>query len=99
MNTVRLVKKTTNPALEIEGIVLTMFDGRTNLSAQVASEVKKAFGAKVYRTVVPRSIRLGEAPSYGKTITDYAPASTAASAYISLADELINNSSKEADNG
>ena len=89
MNTVRIVQKHLNPELVIEGVVLTMYDGRTNLSSQVVAEVKKHFDAKVYRTIIPRSIRLGEAPSFGEPITTYAPKSTGAAAYYSLRDEVI----------
>lgn len=89
MNTMNLVQKRLNPALEIEGVVLTMYDGRTNLSNQVVGEVQRHFTNKVYRTVIPRSIRLGEAPSYGQTIVEYAPQSSAGKAYRSLAQEVI----------
>ena len=89
MNTVKLVRMNLNTVLEVEGVVLTMFDGRTNLSNQVVSEVRRHFNSKVYRTVIPRSIRLGEAPSYGKPISQYAPESSASHAYKSLANELI----------
>ena len=80
-----------NPGLEVEGVALTMFDGRTKLSNQVVSEVKKFFRSKVYRSVIPRSIRLGEAPSYGQPINIYSPESSGAKAYLSLAGELIND--------
>ncbi len=89
VNTVKLVQKNLNPMLEVEGVVLTMFDGRTRLSNQVVAEVQKFFRTKVYRTVIPRSIRLGEAPSFGQPISVYAPNSSAALAYESLAKELI----------
>lgn len=71
MNTVRLVRRSLNPKLEIEGVLLTMFDGRTNLAIQVAQEVKRFFPGKVYATVIPRNVRLSEAPSHGKPITSY----------------------------
>lgn len=89
MNTVRLVRKNLNPELDVEGVVLTMYDARTNLSVQVVEEVKKFFKNKVYDTIIPRSVRLGEAPSFGLPITLYAKNSSGAIAYRSLADELI----------
>lgn len=90
MNTVKLVRKNLNPALDVEGVVLTMFDSRTNLSLQVVEEVKKFFKNKVYDTIIPRSVRLGEAPSFGLPITHYAKNSAGAEAYISLAEEIVN---------
>ena len=75
--------------LEIEGVILSMFDGRTNLSVQVVQEVKKYFGAKVYSTVIPRNIRLAEAPSYGMAITEYDPKSRGAEAYREFAEEFL----------
>jgi chromosome partitioning protein len=78
-----------NPSLEIEGIVMTMFDSRTNLSQQVVSEVRKHFGDKVFKTVIPRTVRLGEAPSHGKPITAYDPHSQGALAYRALAEEML----------
>lgn len=89
MNTINLVKKSLNASLEIEGVVLSMFDGRTNLSLQVVDEVKKYFGNKVYETMIPRNVRLAEAPSFGMSILDYDPKSKGAEAYISLAEEFI----------
>lgn len=89
MNTINLVKKSLNPQLEIEGVVLTMFNARTNLSIQVVDEVKKFFKEKVYRTIIPRNIRLGEAPSFGKPISIYDPNSKGAEAYEELALEVI----------
>lgn len=89
VNTVELVKRHLNPSLDVKGVVLTMYDGRTNLSNQVVAEVQRFFKSKVYRTVIPRSIRLGEAPSYGKSIIEYAPNSSASMAYQSLARELV----------
>ena len=91
MNTVQQVKKHLNPQLEVEGVLLTMFDMRTNLSNQVVAEVKKFFHSKVYRTVVPRTIRLGEAPSYGQPIIVYSPSSAGAKAYLSLAEEVLSD--------
>ena len=89
MNTVKLVRKNLNPNLDVEGVVLTMFDARTNLSMQVVEEVKKFFKNKVYDTIIPRSVRLGEAPSFGLPITHYAKNSTGAIAYQALAQEMI----------
>ena len=88
MATIALVRDHLNPALEIDGAVLTMFDGRTNLSADVAAEVRTYLGDRVYQTVIPRNVRLSEAPSHGKTIHDYAPESRGADAYAELADEF-----------
>ena len=89
MNTIDLVKKGLNPGLEIEGVILSMFDGRTNLSAQVVQEVKRYFGDKVYSTVIPRNIRLAEAPGYGMAITQYDPKSKGGEAYYEFADEFL----------
>lgn len=89
MNTVKLVRKSLNPELDVEGVVLTMFDSRTNLSMQVVEEVKKFFKNKVYDTIIPRSVRLGEAPSFGLPISRYAPGSAGATAYCALASEMI----------
>ena len=89
MNTVRLVRKNLNPSLDVEGVVLTMFDSRTNLSVQVVEEVKKFFKNKVYDTIIPRSVRLSEAPSYGLPVILYAGKSSGAAAYTALAAELI----------
>ena len=88
MNTVKLVRTHLNPALDVEGVVLTMFDARTNLSEQVVVEVKKFFRNKVYSTIIPRSVRLGEAPSFGLPINQYDPKSVGAKAYDALAREL-----------
>ncbi len=89
MNTIRLVRKSLNPTLDVGGVVLTMFDARTNLSAEVVVEVKKFFKNKVYDTIIPRAVRLGEAPSYGLPISLYDPKSVGARAYEALAAELI----------
>ena len=88
VNTIRRVREGLNPRLEIEGVVLTMYDARTRLSAQVASEVRRHMNGTVYRTVVPRSIRLSEAPSHGLPIALYDPASRGADAYRELAGEV-----------
>ena len=89
MNTVQRVKRGLNPALEIEGVLLTMLDGRTNLGLQVVAEVKKHFKSKVFATTVPRNVRLGEAPSHGLPIHLYDNRSTGAEAYRNLAKEVI----------
>ena len=89
MNTVKLVRTHLNTGLDVEGVVLTMFDARTNLSSQVVVEVKKFFKNKVYKTIIPRSVRLGEAPSFGLPINQYDPRSIGAKAYDALAAELI----------
>ena len=86
--TVRLVKRGLNPRLALEGVLLTMFDSRTNLSLQVAEEVKRHFPGQVYATVIPRNVRLSEAPSHGKPVTAYDPYSRGAEAYRALAEEL-----------
>ncbi|MCF6463404.1 ParA family protein [Clostridium sp. Cult1] len=89
MDTIMLVKKSLNPELEIEGVVLSMFDGRTNLSIQVVDEVKKYFRGKVYTSIIPRNVRLAEAPSYGLSALDYDPKSKGAEAYTELAEEFL----------
>ena len=89
MDTVSRVKRGLNPALEVEGVLLTMFDGRTNLSLQVVAQVKKHFKSKVFATTVPRNVRLGEAPSHALPINRYDPRSTGAEAYRSLAREVL----------
>ena len=89
MSTLRLVKKRINPQLEIFGVALTMFDGRTNFSTQVAQEVRRHFPGKVYGTVIPRNIRLAEAPSHGLPVTVYDRSSRGAVAYRSMAEEII----------
>jgi chromosome partitioning protein len=91
LNTIRIVQKHLNKGLEIEGVLLTMFDGRTNLSVQVMEEVKKYFQQKVYETVIPRNVRLSEAPSHGKPITIYDARSRGAECYNQLAREVVMN--------
>ena len=93
MNTIRIIKKRLNPELEIEGVLLTMYDGRTNLSMQVAGEIKKYFKDKAYATLIPRSVRLSEAPSHGKPVTAYDFSSKGAQAYIALAKEFLKKNS------
>lgn len=95
MNTIWLVQRGLNPDLKVEGVVLSMFDGRTNLSIQVVDEVKKYFKSKVYTTIIPRNIRLAEAPSYGVPILMYDPKSKGAEAYVELAEEFIEYSKEE----
>ncbi|WP_368289808.1 ParA family protein, partial [Enterococcus avium] len=85
LNTVRLVQKHFNPGLEIEGVLLTMYDARTNLGAEVVEEVRRYFQEKVYDTIIPRNVRLSEAPSHGKPIIDYDPRSKGAEVYQALA--------------
>ena len=89
LSTVRLVKRGLNPRLALEGVLLTMFDSRTNLSLQVAEEVKRHFPGQVYATVIPRNVRLSEAPSHGKPICAYDPWSRGAEAYKMLAEEMV----------
>ncbi len=89
MSTIELVKKNLNKDLKIQGVILSMFDGRTNLSIQVVEEVKKYFRDKVYTTVIPRNVRLAEAPSYGIPITEYDPRSKGAAAYMEFALEFL----------
>ena len=89
IKTISLIKKHINKTLEVEGVVLTMYDGRTNLSIQVVEEVKRFFAQKVHRAVIPRNVRLGEAPSHGKPITVYDPKCAGAEAYMDLARELM----------
>lgn len=89
LNTVRLVQKHLNTSLQIEGVLLTMFDARTNLGIQVIEEVKKYFQQKVYRTIIPRNVRLSEAPSHGQAIITYDPKSKGAEVYLELAKEVV----------
>ena len=89
IHTVNLIKERLNPALDMEGVVFTMYDSRTNLSAQVVENVKSHLKQKVYQTVIPRNIRLAEAPSYGKPINLYDPKSAGAESYMALAKEVI----------
>jgi chromosome partitioning protein len=89
MNTIALVQKNLNPALTLEGVVLTMFDARTNLSIQVVDEVKSHFRSKVYQTIIPRNVRLSEAPSHGQPVIKYDPKSKGSEVYFDLAKEVI----------
>lgn len=92
MKTIDLIKERLNPKLEIEGVVFTMFDGRTNLSLQVVENVKENLDRNIYKTIIPRNVRLAEAPSYGMPINMYDKRSTGAEAYRLLAEEVINYS-------
>ena len=94
LNTIRLVQRYLNPALRLEGVLLTMFDTRLNLSKQVAQEARSYFGSKVYRTVISRNVRLSEAPSFGKPIILYDISSSGAKNYMLLAKEVINGGKK-----
>ena len=88
MNTLRMVKRKLNPRLEIFGVALTMFDGRTNFSTQVAQEVRRHFPGKVFASVIPRNVRLAEAPSHGIPVTHYDRSSRGAKAYLAMAEEI-----------
>ena len=94
MNTVRLVKQHYNKYIDIEGVLLTMFDSRLNLTLQVVAEVKKYFPNKVYKTTIPRNVRLSEAPSYGEPINFYDGSSKGAKSYMELAEEVLNRNRK-----
>ncbi len=89
MNSIRTIKRLYNPNIAIEGIVMTMFDGRLNLTLQVANEIKKHFPNKVYKTAIPRNVRLSEAPSFGKPVIYYDRASRGAKAYMELCEEIV----------
>ncbi|MEE1019244.1 MAG: AAA family ATPase [Acutalibacteraceae bacterium] len=91
MNTVRQIKRIHNPHIDIEGVLLTMYDGRLNLTQQVVAEIKRFFPKKVFASVIPRSVRLSEAPSYGEPICYYDKRSKGAKAYDDLAQEIIKN--------
>lgn len=90
LNTIRLIQRNLNPRLDLEGIVLTMYDSRLNLSKMVADEVRKYFGGKVYNTIISRNVRLGEAPSYGQPIISFDIHSSGAMNYMKLAEEFVN---------
>ena len=89
MNTIQLVQRNLNPALKLEGVVMIMFDARTNLASDVVSEVKKYFSAKMYNTIIPRNVKLSEAPSHGEPVIVYDPRSKGAQVYQELAREVI----------
>ncbi len=95
MKTIQLVKRSLNPSLEIQGVVMSMFDGRTNLSIEVVEEVKKYFKGKVYSTIIPRNVRLAEAPSHGIPIMIYDKSSRGAKAYEELAEEFLEYDEEE----
>ena len=97
MQTIQRVKKTFNPRLDIEGVLLTMLDGRTNLGLQVVDEVKKHFKKQVYGSVIPRTVRLGEAPSHGEPIHIYDKRSTGTTAYVALAQEVLQRNGVKVD--
>ena len=96
MNTINLVKKHLNKEIKIEGAILTMYDIRTNLANQVVKEVKKYFQDKVYKQVIPRNVKLSEAPSYGMPIVEYDARSKGAKAYDKLAKEFLKKNEEEA---
>jgi chromosome partitioning protein len=89
MSTIQLVRKSLNPGLVVRGLVMTMYDSRMRLAQQVVHEVQAHFGDRVFDVLIPRSVRLGEAPSYGEPILSYAPNSPGGIAYAQLADELL----------
>ena len=91
LNTIRLVQQNLNPRLQVEGVLLTMYDNRLNLSRQVAEEAKEYFGSRVFASVIPRNVRLAEAPSFGKPIVLYDILSAGAQSYLALANEVIAN--------
>jgi chromosome partitioning protein len=94
MNTIKLVRSSFNPHLKLEGILLTMYDSRTNLSAQVVEEVSNYFKDKVFRTIIPRNVKLSEAPSFGMPIQFYDPLSLGSKSYIEFTKELLNHEEK-----
>ena len=89
MNTIKLIQKSLNPQLKLCGIVMTMYDYRTNLSKQVVDDVRESFGQQVFSSIIPRNVRLSEAPSYGLSIIDYDPKSKGAESYMELAKEVL----------
>jgi len=93
MSTIRMIKKSLNPVLDIEGVLLTMYDARTNFSPQVAAEIKKFFSRKIYSVAIPRSVRIAEAPSHGEPVIKYDRSSRGSLAYIELAKEFIKRNS------
>jgi chromosome partitioning protein len=90
VRTVNLIRESLNPRLTIAGVLLTMYDTRTRLSQEVADEVRRFFPKQVFKTVIPRNVRLSEAPSFGETILTYSPGSAGAIAYAALTEELLN---------
>ncbi len=99
MNTIKNVQKIYHPYIELEGLLLTMYDGRLNLTMQVVEEIKKHFGAKVFKTIIPRNVRLSEAPSYSAPINFYDPTSKGTEAYAYLAAELLYNNRQREERG
>ncbi len=95
LNSIKIVQKYLNSELEIEGVLLTMFDARTNLGLEVIKEVKRYFKEKVYSTVIPRSVQLAESPSHGKSIIDYAPNSKGADVYLNLSKEVMSKNERK----
>lgn len=91
MNTIQLVQRNLNPALKLEGVLMTMYDGRTNLSQDVVDEVQKYFKTKMYKTIIPRNVRLSEAPSHGQPVIDYDSRSKGAQVYMEFAHEVIDD--------
>lgn len=99
LDTLMRIRRSLNPQLEIEGIVLTMYDDRTTLSRQVAADLRSFFGTQVFQTVIPRNVRLAEAPSHGKSVLQYDPTSRGAISYVQLAEEVIANEQKRTGEG
>jgi len=93
-HTITLVRENLNQRLKVRGVVLTMYDTRTNLAQQVVDEVRRFYGVRVFSTIIPRNVRLSEAPSYGEPILDYAPGSSGGLAYRSLATEIMTNAAR-----
>jgi chromosome partitioning protein len=99
LNTIRLVQRALNPDLKIEGVLLTMYDQRLNLSNQVAADAREYFGSKVFRTAIPRNVRLAEAPSFGEPIIQYDVLSKGAQSYLALAKELLHGEADQTGSG
>lgn len=99
LDTLMRIRRSLNPRLEIEGIVLTMYDDRTTLSRQVAADLRSFFGNQVFQTAIPRNVRLAEAPSHGKSVLQYDPGSRGATSYVQLAEEVIANEQKRSGEG
>ena len=95
MNTIKLVVKHLNPELVIDGVVVTMYDGRALISKQISAEIHKFFGKKMFNTVVPRNIRVSEAPSHGLPVMIHDPRCNGAKAYVALAEEFLQRESKK----
>ena len=95
LNTIMMAQKNLNPTLDIEGVLLTMLDGRTNLGLEVVEEIKSYFKERVYDTIIPRLVRLSEAPSHGKPILEYEPRNKGTIAYLYLAKEVIDRNGTE----